>query len=216
MSLSLLDIYNKVTAQSWSIYETGLSANDELEQSVIIAIQKALRVLWNVHNYSFRLKNKQIMTMKGEVFYSRPDGNIVKDGVKILPQGPTLKAVHYSKADYSVLDEPRYFYIKYNRLGFSPVPDGEYLISIDYNTFRLGRNAQNQSIYNLTQLSDVLDVPPLFEDLFLHALMDKSMLNALASGKSELYEPYTRQFVENYRNLVLNSSGIEFNKEIKW
>jgi len=214
MSLSLLDIYNKVTAQSWSIYQTDVTANDEIEKSVVIAIQKALRVLWNAHNYSFRLKNKKIFTIEGEALYKKPDGNIIKDGVLLLPND-YLNPIHHSKAR-NTLGTPVAYYIKYNKLGFSPVPDEEYLISIDYNTFKLGRNADNQSIYNLSELTDILDVPQEFEDLFLHALMNKTMLNALASGKSELYEPYMRQFVETYKNLVFNSSGIDYEKEIKW
>ena len=214
MSLSLLDIYNKVTAQSWSIYQTDVTANDEIEKSVIISIQKALRVLWNSHNYCFRLKNKKIFTVEGECFYSKPDGNIVKDGVVLMPND-CLSPIHYSRANNS-LGIPNAYFIKYNKLGFSPVPDDEYLISIDYNTFRLGKNANNQSVYNLSELTDTLDVPEAFEDMFLHALMNKAMLNALSSGKSELYEPYMRQFIETYKNLVFNSSGIDYEKEIKW
>ena len=71
-------------------------------------------------------------------------------------------------------------------------------------------------MYNLENLSDMLDVPQMFEDLFIHALTNKAMLNALASGKSELYEPYLAQFLSSYKNLVLNTNGIEFEKEIKW
>lgn len=214
MSLSLLDIYNKVTAQSWSIYQTDVTENDEIEKSVIIAIQKALRVLWNAHDYCFRLKNKKIFTVEGESFYSKPDGTIVKDGVMLLPN-EFLCPIHYSKAR-NTLGKPVAFFIKYDKLGFSPVPDEEYLISIDYNTFRMGKDASNRSIYNLSNLTDTLDVPEAFEDLFLHALINKAMLNALSSGKSELYEPYMRQFIESYKNLMFNSSGIDYEKEIKW
>lgn len=216
MSVSLLDIYNKVTAQSWSIYETGVGENDELEQSVIIAIQKALRTIWNAHSYCFRLKNTVISTCENEVFYPRPCGNIVKNGVRLLKDNEILKPIHYSKLGVPALGRPEYFFIKYNKLGFSPIPDGEYLVSIDYNTFKLGKNSQNQSVYNLENLNDTLDVPQMFEDLFLHALTNKAMLNALASGKSELYEPYLSQFLSSYKNLVLNTEGIEFEKEIKW
>ena len=60
------------------------------------------------------------------------------------------------------------------------------------------------------------DVPQMFEDLFIHTLTNNAMLNALASGKSELYEPYLAQFLSSYKNLVLNTNGIEFEKEIKW
>lgn len=216
MSLSLLDIYNKVTAQSWSIYETDLSAADELEKSVIIAIQKALRVLWNSHNYCFRLKNKKFVTIPKQALYVRPDGNIIQDGIKLVDFNQVLEPIHFSKLNGEEYGVPKYFYVKYNKLGFFPVPENSYNVSVDYNTFKLGKNAQNQSIYNLNDLSDVLDVPEMFEDLFLHALLNKSMLNALASGKSELYQPYLQQFVESYKNLVLNTSGVDLQKEIKW
>ena len=216
MSLSLLDIYNKVTAQSWSIYETDLSSSDEFEKSVIIAIQKALRLLWNSHNYCFRLKNKQFSTISHQKFYARPDGNIPKNGIKLPEKNTVLTPIHFSDAIENACGVPQSFYLKYNKLGLSPVPDESYIVSVDYYTFRLGRNSQNKSIYNLNNLDDVLDIPEMFEDLFMHALIDKSMLNALASGKSELYQPYLFQFTEAYKNLILNTSGIDLQKEIKW
>ncbi len=216
MAITLLDIYNKMTAQSWSIYETDLEASDDIEQSVVIAIQKALRTLWNAHPYSFRLKNTVIKTSKNITRYRRPDGNIVQNGVKILETGDILRPSHPSKVTGDSVGVPNVFYIKYNRLCFYPLPEREYTVSIDYNTFKLGRNAQDESIYNLKKLDDVLDVPEMFEDLFIDALLNKSMINALTSSRSELYQPYLQQFIESYKNLVINTSGLDTEVEIKW
>ncbi len=216
MPITLLDIYNKMTAQSWSIFETDLEANDEIEKSVIIAIQKALRLLWNAHPYSFRLKKKEIYLNEDTADYKMPDGNIVTNGVRLIETGEILQPTHYSKILKTSKGQPKLFYIKYNRLNFYPVPDKEYLVSVDYNTFKLGRNSNNESVFNLNKPDDYLNIPEMFEDLFMNALLNKSMTNALTSSRSELYQPYLQQFIESYKDLIMNSSGLYTQMEIKW
>ncbi len=216
MSVTLLDIYNKVTGQSWSIYNTGIETADEVDSSVLNAIQKALKVIWLGHSYCFRLKNKEIKLISGEYKYNRPSGNIVNSGVRLLEKNTILKPTIYTKIKDNSYGEPKYFYIKYNKLCVSPIPEKDYTISVDYNTFYLGKTATGSSIYNLKELTDELDIPEMFEDLFINTLINKSMLNALASGKSELYEPYLQQFIETYKSLVLNTSGLDINMEINW
>lgn len=216
MSLSLQSIYNQVTGQSWSIYETNIIDFDEAEKSVIIAIQKALRMLWNAHPYSFRLKNRSIKLVPNLERYSRPDGNIVQNGVKLIDTQEILKPKMYKDILGNEVGKPKYFYIKYNKLFFYPTPDKEYSVSIDHNTFKMGVNEKGESLYNLSKPTDSLNIPEIYEDLFLHALMNKSMLNALTSGKSELFQPYLAQFVESYRNLVTKTSGLDTEMEIRW
>ena len=56
MTLTLLDIYNNVTGQSWSVFDTGVESQEEFDSGVLTSIQKALNVLWHSYNFSFRLK----------------------------------------------------------------------------------------------------------------------------------------------------------------
>ena len=66
MTLTLLDIYNNVTGQSWSVFDTDIDSQDEFDKGVLTSIQKALNVLWHSHNFSFRLKRKEIKVKWGE------------------------------------------------------------------------------------------------------------------------------------------------------
>ena len=216
MSLTLLDIYNKVTGQSWSLYETEITDFEEVDKSVIISIQKALRMLWNAYPYTFRLKNKKINLLPNQGQYYKPDGNIVDKGVKLLETGEILKPKMFNDVIDERVGKPEYFYIKYNKLNFYPIPDKNYTVSIDYNTFKMGLTTKGEAVYNLNNPDDTLNIPEIYEDLFLHTLINKSMLNALASGRSELYQAYLSQFIETYRDLLTTTSGLDIGMEIKW
>ena len=41
MTLTLLDIYNNVTGQSWSVFDTDIETKEEFDSGVLTSIQKA-------------------------------------------------------------------------------------------------------------------------------------------------------------------------------
>ncbi len=68
MALTLLDIYNYVTGQSWSVFDTDIETQNDFDKGVLTSIQKALNVLWHSYNFSFRLKRKEIKIFEGKIF----------------------------------------------------------------------------------------------------------------------------------------------------
>lgn len=216
MTLTLLEIYNKVTSQPWSIFETNLTSSDEKEENVVIAIQKALRILWDAHSYSFRLRTQNIMTLPTIEQYKLPAGCIIRDGIRLNENNKILDIVHFKEIKDKTTGIPEFFYVKNDKLCFYPIPDKAYEITINYNTFKLGKNIFNQSIYNLVENTDILDIPEQFEDMFLSALLNKAMIIALTSGNSSIYQPYVAQFIESYKNLIINSKPYDIEKKINW
>ena len=217
MTLTLLDIYNNVTGQSWSVFDTDIESQEEFDTGVLTSIQKALNVLWNSHNFSFRLKRKEIRIFEGKKVYQKPPGLIKKDGIK-LSDGEniiTLKEVQEPKYESLTPQKPDGFYILSDKIILNKMPDKNYIMHINYYTSKLGIDKDNIGIYNLKNFDDRLDIPEQFEDLFLRALSTKSMINTIASNISRNFQPYISEFIENYRTLIHQLEGVEHDKTIE-
>ncbi|MBQ7450380.1 hypothetical protein IJS77_03100 [bacterium] len=217
MTLTLLDIYNNVTGQSWSVFDTDVESQDEFDKGVLTSIQKALNVLWHSYNFSFRLKRKEIKIFEGKNIYTKPAGMIKKDGIKLYENEKitTLTEIEEPKEFLLIPQKPQGFYVISDKIILDKIPDKNYKLVIDYYTSKLGINNQNEGIYNLKNYDDRLDIPPQFEDLFLRVLATKSMVNAIASTQSRNYQPFVNEFIENYRTLLRQSSGVEHDKTIE-
>ena len=48
MTLTLLDLYNSTATQEWSMYDNDAASDAEFEQSLVLAINKALDSIENV------------------------------------------------------------------------------------------------------------------------------------------------------------------------
>ena len=217
MTLTLLDIYNNVTGQSWSVFDTDIESQDEFDSGVLTSIQKALNVLWHSYNFSFRLKRKEIRVTKGKNIYVKPTGMIRKNGVKLVDETKitTLKEIQEPSQYDLTLKKPTGFYVLSDKLILDKIPDKNYTLLIHYYSSKLGINNQNEGVYNLKNYDDRLDIPEQFEDLFLRALSTKSMINAIASNTSRNFQPFINEFIENYRTLIIQSSGVEKDKNIE-
>ena len=217
MTLTLLDIYNNVTGQSWSVFDTDIETQDDFDKGVLTSIQKALNVLWHSYNFSFRLRRKEIKIIEGKNIYQRPAGLIKKNGVKLSDENKTVLLKEINEPEELILAprKPTGFYVISDKIILDKIPDKNYRLSVDYYTSKLGINNQNEGIYNLKNYDDRLDIPAQFEDLFLRALATKSMINAIASNQSRNFQPFINEFVENYRTLLNQSSGIQHDKTIE-
>ena len=217
MTLTLLDIYNNVTGQSWSVFDTDIDSQGEFDKGVLTSIQKALNVLWHSHNFSFRLKRKEIKVFEGKNTYNKPAGMIKKNGVKLSDGKKTivLKEIQEPEEFDLTPQKPEGFYVLSDKIILDKLPDRDYRLFIDYYTSKLGINNKNEGVYNLKNYDDRLDIPSQFEDLFLRALATKSMVNAIASNQSRNFQPFISEFLENYRTLIKQSSGTEHDKTIE-
>ena len=82
MSVKLLDLYNKVASQSWSMFDNDAAETDDFEPALISAINKALVEIWVSYPFEFRKKEKQILTQKYINRYALPDGTIMRKHTK--------------------------------------------------------------------------------------------------------------------------------------
>lgn len=218
MTLTLLDIYNQVTGQAWSVFDTDVESQEEFDSAVLSSIQKALSVIWHSHNFSFRLRQKEISIIEGKSKYIKPCGMIRKNGVRLVDGNniETIQEIDEFDIKNIAKEKPNGFYILSDKIILNKVPDKNYKLLITYYTGKMGLNNDNISIYNLQRLDDKLDIPEQFEDLFLRALATKSMVNAIASNISRNYQPYISDFIENYRTLLCQTTGIEQDKKIEF
>ncbi len=219
MTLTLLDIYNYTTGQSWSMFDTGVSADDEFESSVLSSIQKALVEIWCSFNFPFRLKTATISAMKDQISYESPSGTIVEDrGIK-LSGGDYLTRLD----DYKSISDletntgtPTNYYLKGDYLCLYPVPDTNYDIMVDYNTLIVGVSGNWEELYTLEKATDTLDITPKYERLFLNALATKAMAYAIASKTDENYTGYEDQYKGAYDKLIDSVRGISTSRTVGW
>lgn len=217
MALTLLEIYNHVTGQSWSIFDTDIESQEEFDSGVLSSIQKALHNLWHSHNFTFRLKQKTIIINKDKISYIKPTGKIKKSGVKLIDDNKItiLKEIKEENIIDLSPQKPTGFFIISDKIILNRKPDKNYKLIIDYYTDKLGINKENIGVYNLKNIDDKLDIPEQFEEMFLNALTTKAMVNAIASSNSRNFQPYIKEFLENYRTLINQTTGIESDKTIE-
>ncbi len=214
MTLTLLDIYNSVASQAWSMFDDEVDTEAEFENTLISSINKALSDLWCSTDFNFRRKTEEILLMEGEQGYPLPDGNLVPrniDGKKGFAVSIDGKYLEYVKKDPKFSDEtgtPRCFSIDNSNIYFYPVPDKFYEVNADYYTLSVGSDENGKSLYSLKNDTDTIDIPEKLEELFKNALITKTMLYAIASEHDENYSNYKKQFETAYKLLLKYSAGI--------
>ena len=62
--ITLIDLYNEITGQAWSMFDGDVEAQDEFETSVTTSIQKALSSIWCSYKFPFRNKTQNFKTKK--------------------------------------------------------------------------------------------------------------------------------------------------------
>lgn len=79
MTLSLLDLYNSTASQEWAMYDSDAISQDEMEKSLIIAINKALTEILYSYPFKFRERTHILLTIPKIYKYELPKGIILKD-----------------------------------------------------------------------------------------------------------------------------------------
>ncbi len=220
MAITLLELYNKVASQPWSMFDNDAQENDDFEPSLLSAINKALVEIWCSYPFEFRLKHKQVLTQKYINRYSLPDGAILQKTTKNGESYCVTLGRKYLEfiEDPEVLEiesgKPYGFFIRGNHLCFYPMPDKMYKINIDYLTFAVGLDSEDKPIYALRDATDKIILPEKYEQLFINALISKAMMYALNSPSDENYAGYAIQFEREYKLLIKAVGGRRKNRRI--
>lgn len=212
MSITLLSLYNEVASQPWSMFDNDATSTDDFEPSLISAINKALVEIWCSYPFEFRNCKKTILTQKYTNKYSLPNGIInqkyTDDGIEytVILDDKHLEFIEDSESLPVEYGKPIGFFIKEDNLCFYPMPDKMYKIQINYSTFAIGKDVENKDIYALREDTDTINIPRKYEQLFLNAVISKSMMYALASPTDENYAGYSIQYDKAYK-LLLKAVG---------
>ena len=213
MTLTLLNIYNSVASQAWSMFDDEVDSKAEFENVLISSINKALSDLWCSTDFSFRKKTEDIILMEETREYELPDGNLVprnvngKKGYVVSLEGEFLEYLEEPPRNDTDKGRPKYFYLDNEYIYFYPIPDKVYEISLDYYTLAIGSDSKGNPIYALNEDNDYIDIPQKLEELFKNALITKTMLYSIASDSDENYSNYKRQFEKAYKLLLKYSTG---------
>ena len=213
MALTLLNIYNSVASQAWSMFDDEVDSKSEFENVLLSSINKALSDLWCSTDFSFRRRTEEIILMEDSNEYDLPDGNLVsnnvngKKGFIVSINGENLEYLENKPTDLSKKGKPTSFFIENDYIYFYPTPDKVYEVSLDYYTLAVGLDVKGNPIYALKEESDFIDIPQKLEELFKNALITKTMLYSIASDNDENYSNYKRQFETAYKLLLKYSAG---------
>ena len=218
MTITLLNLYNSAASQEWSMYDSGAASKDEMEESLIIALNKAIHEILYSYPFYFRERTHVLFTMPNINSYEIPSGLIIKDScgkfcVKL--NGKTLMLI---KNPHNLEDKkgvPEWFYFSGNNMYLYPKPIEKSIITIDYITLSIGENASGEEIFVLKNADDTISIPEFLEEIFKDAVISRTMLNTISSESDENYSAYKKQSEEAYRQLIKYAKGVEQNKTIK-
>lgn len=213
MSITLLELYNTVASQPWSMFDNDAMSDDDFEPALISAINKALVEIWCSYPFEFRLRQKQIFTQQFINKYNLPDGAICQKNTSsgekycVTLNRKYLDFIENPEDFEFEAGKPVGFFIKNNKLCFFPAPDDIYKIDISYLTFAIGVDASDEPIYALRLSSDTIVLPDKFQQLFINALISKAMMYVIASPSDENYMGYAIQYEKAFRQLIKATGG---------
>lgn len=217
MTITLLDLYNTAATQEWAMYDNDAMSDAEFEDSLILALNKAIIDIYASFDFSFRERTHLILTIPRMDVYDMPSGLIKKDkegrplvkyNSKLIPFIENISELSPSSG------VPEGFYIQNNKIVLHPVPIEKGLLTIDYFTLAIGENSKGEEIYALKNDSDILSVPVYLEELMKEAIITRAMLNTIASESDENYSAYLKQADRAYKLLIKYSKGVGQDKKI--
>lgn len=222
MTITLLDLYNEISSQPWSIYDNDAVSTDNFDCSLLSAINKALVEVWCSHLFEFRLRTKRLFLQSGIKSYDLPLGIIrQRDGVNgirymVKLNGRYLEFLEDTEDLVKSVGRPTGFYIEGNKLCFYPCPDKVYRVKIDYYTLAVGYDASSNPVYRLDRADDYIEIPEQYEQLFLNALISKTMMYALVDVSDENFAGYNVQYEKAYRALIKSLGMRKKTRRIGW
>ncbi len=222
MTLNFLDLYNEIAGQAWSMYDPDADNKDDFESALKSAINKALSHIWNSYNFTFKEKKRNTTTVANKSKYALPPGNIFKKTIgdkevySVKVNGKYISYDSSAEEKEAETGTPEYFYVSGDSLYLYPIPDKAYSFQMDYYSLAPCLTADGDSIYELSEDTDYINVPEKFETLFKNALMTLSMVYVIADETDENYSAYMYQYNKALSNLIRYQQGIDKAKRITW
>lgn len=219
MTLTLLDLYNATASQEWAMYDNDAVSDSEFEESLVVAINKAVIDILASTDFPFRERTHLILTIPKVDSYNMPHGIIKKDSKEryvVKYNSKLLKYLENSEDLELKFGMPESFYIKNNNVVLYPIPLEKGIVTIDYYTLAVGESASGEEIFSLKKDSDILTVPLHLEELMKEAVITRTMLNTIASESDENYSAYLKQADRAYKLLIKYSKGVGQDKKIKF
>ena len=218
MTITLLDLYNTAASQEWAMYDNDAAVASEMEDSLVLALNKAIHEIYSSYDFPFRERTHVIITIPKVDTYDMPTGLIKRDnnGKHIVKNNSSMLSLIENPSELTTqYGVPTGFYIKNDKLVLYPVPLAKNLVMIDYYTLVIGENADGEEIYSLKNADDILTVPVYLEELAKEAIITRTMLNSIASENDENFSAYKKQAEKSYKLLVKYSKGVGEDKKIK-
>lgn len=218
MTLTFLDLYNTCASQEWSMYDNDAAAKADFEQSLVIAINKAVLEILYSYPFSFRENTHVFFTIPKINSYTMPKGLIQKDNKGVYSIKINSRPLKLISDTFSLEEKygvPEGFYIRGSKLILYPSPSEKFIITVDYLTLAIGENKNEEPIFNLQNEDDIISVPEHLEEIFKNAVISRTMLNTIASEGDENYSAYKKQSETAYRQLIKYSKGVNEEKVIK-
>ena len=213
MTITLLDLYNEAASQPWSMFDNDAESTDDFDPALLSSINKALVEIWCSYPFDFRIKKTIILTQKYYNKYTLPNGSIIRkstdDGEQyaVMLNRKYLELIENPDLLDAECGKPIGFFIKNNSIAFYPVPNKMYRVNLEYAALAVGVDSDNQPIYALREDTDTINIPEKYEQLFINAVISKTMMYALASLSDENYSGFNIQYEKAYKLLIKAAGG---------
>lgn len=206
---------------AWSGFNADdmvFSSEDSLQART--ELNKALRYLINLQDFPFRTKEKQIVTDKGGIYYTAPEGQIVD-----LYNSDTLEKLEFigdsSSYDKEVTGTPTGYWIEYQnpktKIRLYPIPDKIYNYEIVYNQYQPIIDKEGKiKKYEFENESDYLNLPSNLEYLFMDCLVMRTIVTNMKDEQDENYQPAKNEFEEYWRNFKKACKPAKINNMVVW
>lgn len=218
MTITLLDLYNLTASQEWAMYDNDALSDAEFEDSLVLAINKAILDIYASYDFPFRERTHMVLTLPKMDAYNLPSGLIKqnKKGQYLVKYNANL--LKYIENPFELEMKtgiPEGFYIQNDKIVLYPIPLEKGIVTIDYMTLSVGENAKGEEIFSLEKDNDILSVPVHLESLMKEAIITRTMLNTIASESDENYSAYLRQADRAYKLLIKYAKGVRLEKTVK-
>jgi len=217
MALTLLDLYNTAASQEWAMYDADAATTSEMEDSLVLAINKAILEIYSSYNFPFRERTHLILTIPHINEYDAPNGIIKSHTLGKYTVKCNSKVLKYIENPYELdlcCGIPNSFYIKNDKIVLYPTPCEKYLVTVDYYTLAIGETSGGEEIYALKNANDILTIPVYLEELVKEAIITRTMLNSIASESDENFSAYKKQADKAYKLLIKYSKGVGPDKKV--